>query len=561
LHARNLALLRRIISCLCCFVAGIAIAASPDREFDKAPVTLLLPDLRVEGIVEYPQHGITTEVIHKDVLQVLVAHRQRISMQSLQDITSRITARYRAAGFVFTRAYIPAQKAADGIVVIRLLEGWLSDVDVYDNQNYRSEVLVAPFDQLKGKVLYSPEVEEALALVNDMPGVDAFGFFSIGDEVGSTRINLRIKREQDWVAALRVDNYGSPLTGEIRALVNAEWFNPTDAADVLKLGVLHSFEPENASFGYLQYQRPVIDARHRLGFEAAADQYDLGERGTTTFDEFRISGESQSIGLNFRSLLAKRGDRETAWQLDARYTSAESDSDMFPDVEEINTSQRDVALDWQWQQSRSDRKSGFWWQWNAGILAGHFFEGGPLGESPQYYLGTAYGAVGGVIGWLGTSRMHRWYVELDTQYSADALPATQQYSLTGATRARGFEPGAFVGDSGASVRAAWQMPSQSLLPWWDDKKWLNDFSPQLFAEYGYAVQRYAVYSEAARQLAPEGPDEWGHVADIGFGLDYQHGDEITINTSVAKAMDYRVSFNDNTISTCRVYVAATWHFD
>jgi hemolysin activation/secretion protein len=183
-----------------------------------------------------------------------------------------------------------------------------------------------------------------------------------------------------------------------------------------------------------------------------------------------------------------------------------------------------------------------------------------LDESSQFYLATAYGAVGGVVGWLGTARTHRWYAELDTQYSADALPATQQYSLTGATRARGFEPGAFVGDSGTSLRLAWQMPPQSLLPWWDKDKWLHDFSPQLFVEYGYAVQRYAIYSETAQQASQES-DEWGYVADIGFGLDYQYGDEVTINTSVAKAMDYRVSFDENTISTCRVYVAATWHFE
>jgi hemolysin activation/secretion protein len=528
---------------------------------EQPPVTLLLPTLRIEGIVEYPQHGITAETIHEDVFAVFAAHQQRISLQSLQDIASRITSRYRAAGFVFTRAYIPAQKSSDGMVVIRLLEGWLSDVDVYDNQSYRSEILVAPFEKLKGKVLYSPQVEEALALVNDMPGVDAFGFFSIGDEVGSTRINLRIKREQQWAAALRADNYGSPLTGEVRTLANAEWFNPSGGADVLKLGVLHSFEPENASYGYLQYQRPLSDAWHRLGIEIAADQYDLGARGTTTFDGFRISGESQSLGLNFRSLLYKRSGKEAAWQIDARYSEAKSNSDMFPDIEEINTRQRGWALGWQWQQSSSDRKSGFWWQWNAGVTSGRLAEGAPLGESPQYYLGTAYGAVGGVIGWFGTARAHRWYAELDTQYSADALPATQQYSLTGATRARGFEPGAFVGDSGASMRLAWQPPPQAVLPWWSEKTWLHAFSPQVFVEYGYAVQRYAVYSISAQQLAPEGPDAWGHVADIGIGLDYQLGEELTVNTSVAKAMDYRVSFDDNTISTCRVYVAATWHFD
>lgn len=560
MRAQKLALLWWIAYCLCCFAASPTDAAPPYHASDQTPVTLLLPDLRIEGIIEYPQHGITTEAIHKDVMGALAAHRQGISMQSLQDIASRITSRYRMAGFVFTRAYIPAQKASDGVIVIRLLEGWLSDVDVYDNQNYRSEVLDAPFENLKGKVLYSPEVEEALALVNDMPGVDAFGFFSIGDEAGSTRINLRIKREQRWAAALRADNYGSPLTGEVRALANAEWFNPTDAADVFKLGVLHSFEPENASYGYLQYQRPVIDARHRIGVDIAADQYDLGERGSTTFDAFRISGESQTVGINFRSLLVKRSDRETAWQIDTRYSKADSNSDVFPDVDQINTSQRNWVLGWQWQQSRSDRKSGFWWQWNAGITAGHFLEGEPLDESSQFYLGTAYGAVGGVVGWLGAARTHRWYAELDTQYSANALPATQQYSLTGATRARGFEPGAFVGDSGTSLRLAWQMPPQSLLPWWDNERWLHDFSPQLFVEYGYAVQRYAIYSETVQQASQES-DEWGYVADIGFGLDYQYGDEVTINTSVAKAMDYRVSFDDNTISTCRVYVAATWHFE
>jgi hemolysin activation/secretion protein len=522
-------------------------AAAPGQE--RPLITLLLPDIRIEGISEYPEHGITSQAIHGDVLAVLVAHKQRISMACLQDMTSRITGRYRAAGFVFTRAYIPAQRASDGVIVIRLLEGWLSDVDVYDNRDYGSDVLVAPFTSLKGKVLYSPQVEEALALVNDMPGVDAFGFFSIGDEVGSTRINLRIKREQQWAAALRTDNHGSPLTGELRALANAEWFNPAGKADVLKLGVLHSFEPENASFGYLQYQLPAGDAWSRVGFEMAADQYDLGQRGSETYDEFRISGKSQSVRTHYRRLLRKSGGEEIAWQLDARISDSETASATYPDV--FDDEQRDWALGWQWQQNASNRKSGFWWQWNAGLHVGRYVDGLPVGQSSQYYLTNAYVALGGQLPWIDSARGHHWYAEIDAQYSDDILPATQQYSLTGATRARGFEPGVFVGDTGSSMRIAWQPPIQFVLPWWADRKWLADFSPQLFAEYGYAVQRLPTASS----------DDWGRVADIGVGLDYQLGDAITVNTSIAKAVDHRVSFSDGNISTCRAYVAATWHFD
>jgi len=540
-----------MLSALALLPVFVAIPVHAEDSDAHKQVTLLLPQLRIEGLTEYPEHGITTASLHRDVFEVLSSYKQQISMQCLQDIASRITSRYRAEGFVFTRAYIPAQHSSDGVVVIRLLEGWLSDVDVYDNVVYDSPVLLAPFASLKGKVLYSPDVEEALALVNDMPGVDAFGFFSIGDEVGSTRINLRIKREKRWSAGLRTDNHGSPLTGELRTLANVEWFNPTGIADVLRLGVLHSYQPENASFGFIGYQRPLGGQLHSIGIEASADQYDLGKRGTPTYDVFRISGESQSLRINYRRQLHKRSDDTAAWLLEARYSEADSNSAEFPDAVDLNRNQRDWLLQWQWQQSASSRKSGIWWQWQSGIGTGRYADGKPEQQSADFYLASFSGSLGGPMKWLDAIGAHRWYVEIDSQFSEDLLPATQQFSLTGASRARGFEPGVFVGDTGGSLRVAWQPPIRLFMPWWKDKAWLSAFSVDVFAEEGYGVQRAPTANA----------DEWGRVADVGVALDYHWRDQLDVLMSAAKAVDHRVSFTDDNISTCRVYVAATWHFN
>src|SRR5699024_391277 len=54
----------------------------------------------------------------------------RITFGQLKAAAARVTAKYRAAGYLVARAYIPKQNVAHGTITLGILEGTLDGVDI-----------------------------------------------------------------------------------------------------------------------------------------------------------------------------------------------------------------------------------------------------------------------------------------------------------------------------------------------------------------------------------------------------------------------------------------------
>jgi len=72
---------------------------------------------------------------------------QPVTLATLQSLADRIGADYRARGYMLSQAVLPAQEIDDGVVRIRVIEGFVDSVGITGgspNQRVRAEELFSP---------------------------------------------------------------------------------------------------------------------------------------------------------------------------------------------------------------------------------------------------------------------------------------------------------------------------------------------------------------------------------------------------------------------------------
>lgn len=233
------------------FMQGVVSELSPDRQ--QQEYQRFIDQLRVEKL-------------QRD---------QGMTLGQLQQLADEVTRYYRARGFFLARAVIPAQEVVNGVVTVRVLEGRLGEARVEGNERYSSRIIETPFDDMRGKLITVEAVENALLTLKSYPGLSAFGVFRPGEDIGTADIVINVQRENPFNLILTADNHGTRFTGENRALADFTWNNPLGGADRLGMTILQTFQPDNAVYGSLRYDRALPDPSYRAGVELSRNTFDV----------------------------------------------------------------------------------------------------------------------------------------------------------------------------------------------------------------------------------------------------------------------------------------------
>ena len=224
-----------------------------------------LQDLIVEIEKETRDQHVETVDVQRLVFLIRDQRRRRgVTLGMLEQVADQITDYYRQRGFVLAKAFIPEQKVREGIVTITLLLGNLGDVQLVSARRYSDKTVEKIFRDVLHAPVNSTQIEEKLFYVNDLPGLSVQGFFSPGDQVGDTRLNISTLKEQSYQVNVRTDNHGSDVSGEYRVYSDFVLNNPLRYGDRLHLAVLGAFEPETATYGMVRYTAPLAHYRWRF---------------------------------------------------------------------------------------------------------------------------------------------------------------------------------------------------------------------------------------------------------------------------------------------------------
>lgn len=557
------------------YLRDLEIPAVRDRSPDPtAGPRLGVSEFRVQGLVEYPELGITREAlnllvegirfevmregkllesgytvdelgqisdllveIEEDTLDrhvtpldtqklVYLIREQRgkrgVTLGQIETVANKITSFYRERGFILAKAYIPKQQVRDGIVNLTLLLGMLGEVNVVNNKLYSSDKLKSTFDDLIGKPVTNTLVEERLYLINDFPGVTVEGYFEPGYQVGDSRLNINVRDENPYSANVRIDNHGSDDTGLYRLYADVQTNNLIGSADSLNAALLLASSPSNTVYWRLKYATDLFSPRFKFDMEYSKNQFVID---TSESSPLAINGDVYLSAISAKYIF-KRG-RTANSNLELRYEEIESDLQLgdAPDINNIfDDKLKNYVLNYNFdflQEGKSRLHQG-----NVKLLSGSYVYGEEGGQDKDYIIVSS-----------GYSLLSFWKIPFfdansrvvlraNAQYAGKSISGALKSSLTGPTRARGYAPGAFTADDTIYLGADWIFNSPDLFDFniTESVNFKNIAKPFIFIDFAYGVK----YS-----LRADEKDAQGRALDAGLGLQFSYGRRFQGNFQLA----------------------------
>lgn len=563
------------------------------RERDPDPNAgprLNITEFRVQGVVEYPELGITRESLNKLVegirfelmgegemldsgytldemseISDLVAQieeetkdqhvgpmevqrlvflireqrrRRGVTVGMIESVADTITRYYRERGFILAKAYIPEQRVRDGVVTLTLLLGNLGEVAVQNNRLYKAGRLKSIFEPVMGQPVTAKNIEERLYFVNDMPGLSAQAYFEAGSQVGDTRLNINVAQERSFAGNLRLDNHGSATTGEYRLYLDGYWHNPAGWGDQLHIGVLGTFEPTNSLYGSLHYGLPLFSPRAKFTFGGSTNDFVSDSLSGAT-----LTGTSVVYDATLNYILTR--SRVKNYSAEMRFADVESDIEetsgrLALEPDELDDQVRNLDLVFNFdvllEKWRAMHQGGL------RLTYGDFVKGrGAFQDENPLSLSLNYSFIQ-FVRVPFTKINSRVQVKFAGQYAETSLPSTSQFSLTGPTKMRAFSVNQYNADVGAYLAGEWIFNGPKFLDFKVAGESFSDIvQPYFFIEGGYGDTKesglLATKPNAGGSF--EGPGTWAMMSDVGLGLRFTYHSQFRANLSYAHATSYK----------------------
>ncbi|USI72778.1 ShlB/FhaC/HecB family hemolysin secretion/activation protein [Sphingomonas morindae] len=230
----------------------------------------------------------------------------RLTVDDMRDLLAAVSGVARAQGYVFARSTAPAQTLPAGLLTIALDKGHIDDVRLTGARNAAAQAIL---DRLRGHAPKRAELERALMLAQDLPGVrlGEARFAREGD-----RGVLIVPIAYDRVAGHAwTDNWGNHALGPLRASVAFDFNGVFDDRDQLSVSDLATpAQPRELNVIWARYahqlnasgtELAVFGAYGRTRTGGIWRQYDANGRSITTGASLAqplVRGRSVSLWLN-----------------------------------------------------------------------------------------------------------------------------------------------------------------------------------------------------------------------------------------------------------------------
>lgn len=221
---------------------------------------------------------------------------------------NQITAYYRAHGYPFARAFIPAQPMTDGNLKIEVVEGRYGAAQAVGDESLTARAQTYLEVLQPGSVIESRQLERVTLILDDLPGIKAVPVIRPGQEVGSGDLNVKIERDSRIGGDVSVDNYGSRYTGRNRVRANMHIDSPFTLGDQITASGLYT--EENMWLGSLGYSLPLGSRGLRGNVSYAQTYYELGKE----FTNLAAHGTAKvsSAGLSYPLLRSQQANLSLA---------------------------------------------------------------------------------------------------------------------------------------------------------------------------------------------------------------------------------------------------------
>lgn len=184
---------------------------------------------------------------------------KEISVSTLQTITQEITTKYRNDGYILSHATLPAQSIQNGIVHIKVLEGFIDHVTVTDQCDIKNYGLLQAYgNRIKAcRPLQMKVLERYILLANDLPGESVKAVITPSKTTQNAAELSLVATHKVYDATVMYDNYSTTFLGpeEFTYILHANSF--FSAGDRTNVQSVMSQNPKELRFIEVSHSMPL----------------------------------------------------------------------------------------------------------------------------------------------------------------------------------------------------------------------------------------------------------------------------------------------------------------
>ena len=375
---------------------------------------------------------------------------REVSLADVYGLADELTLMYRNDGYVLSRVIVPPQAIRDGVVQLRVVEGFIAQASIRGESNGPRSTLDRHLEVIRNsRPLAAGVLERELLLMNDLPGIHAVSTIVPSTTPGAADLAVEVASRRASLTA-GIDNRGSKSLGPWRADVYGELNQLLHGFDRLSARLVQTLADRELSFATLGYDRVLGASGARIGLSGS---YVDSKPGTnqnfdlpTSSRSFTLQGSvpllrSRTQNLKLRASLGtllSRTDIETAGaalplsedKISALRLGATADLvDRFRGLSVV-----DVELSKGLHAFGASRAGDA----NLSVADGR----------PDFTKLTVYAA-------RLQSLAPKWSLlgAINAQYSQDVLLSPERFAFGGEQFGRAYDTAELTGDSGAAFKA------------------------------------------------------------------------------------------------------------
>lgn len=163
-----------------------------------------------------------------------------IGMAGIRALTESVNTKLVQNGYLLAQAIIPPQDTTNGVLAVSIFEAPLDDLTFKFDKSVRTKnkMFMAVTERHIDRERFNKnDLDTALRVINDFPGVNARSRLAQGKLAGTSKIIVDVSQEPLITGSFNADNFGHPSIGRIQAAARIELADITGNGDLGRLGV------------------------------------------------------------------------------------------------------------------------------------------------------------------------------------------------------------------------------------------------------------------------------------------------------------------------------------
>jgi hemolysin activation/secretion protein len=465
---------------------------------DLKEVNFVLKQLFIQGKSIYDKRAL--KPLYRSYL------KKELTLKDIYEIAQKITNKYRNDGYILSKAIVPPQKINDGVVHLRIIEGYIDKIKIQGPvRGPRKLINKYKKNILKSRPLRVSDLERYLLLIDDLPGVTAKSILTPSEDKPSATTMTLILADKAFVGHVGTDNRGSKFNGPYQFLggvtVNSLLGDHSRAG---LQGVLTS-QTDELLFLNAFYDLPINQEGTRLFFSSSVSKSEPG----STLKQFDINGDSKSITLRLtHPFLRSRGKNLTGHLGFTGRNSKTKILGLLDSEDRLRVMNMGVSYDF------ADEYKGvnlIRINLSKGLNIFDATESGSSNLSRSQGKSNFTKFTGNLMRIQSLSPSWNLLGAASWQYSFDKLLASEEFGVGGSQYGRAYDSSEITGDHGIAFKVELQ---KAFRPAWD---YLSDFQLYNFLDYGSVWNKVQTSTGAKQQ----------DLTSIGLGIRFNITDSIS----------------------------------